>query len=247
MKTAICFYGIVGGTDGKDGAGTVIPFEECYKTYKKHIIDINNADVFIHTWSTEVEKGVVDLYKPKKHKFQKQIRFSASKNTHRSLSRWHSTKEVLELKKAYERENNFKYDCVMLLRFDVQWFVDVDFSKYDLNHLHASNWNRPDRNPRHKNYKELPSTKTNNSLKVNGFSDLWFFSNSKIMDEFASVYGGVKAGRYKYSQHYSAWDHFCQHGYSREDFRFVFYRFFDFELYRFYVLRNFWKKGDGKL
>ena len=32
MKTAICLYEIVGGTDGKNGVGGNIPFEKCYES-----------------------------------------------------------------------------------------------------------------------------------------------------------------------------------------------------------------------
>ena len=66
MKTAICFYGIVGGTEGKNGSGEYIPYEKCYESYKKHIIDINNSDIFIYSWSEDIKDEIVDLYKPKK-------------------------------------------------------------------------------------------------------------------------------------------------------------------------------------
>ena len=245
MKTAICLYGIIGGTSGKDSRGRNIPFEECYKTYKKHLIDVNDADVFIHSWSIEVEKELVNLCKPKKHQFQKQIDFHMrnSANIHRSRSRWYSTKRVLELKKEYEREHNFIYDCVMVVRMDLLFFTDFDFSKFDLKYFYASNWNIPDRMPKHP---DVEASRTNNSLKVDGFLDIWFFSNSKMMDEFTKIYDGVTCNKYRFSQHYSAWDCLMDNGYSRNDLKYAFYRHFDYELYRFYVLRNFFAEGDGK-
>jgi hypothetical protein len=187
----------------------------------------------------------VSLYKPKKYEFQKQINFrmQGSKNIHRSRSRWYSTKRVLELKKEYEQEHGFIYDCVMLARMDILFFVDFDFSKFDLRYLHASNWNVPDRTPKRPDVK---STKINKSLEVDGFLDIWFFSNSRLMDEFTKIYKGVTRSRYRFSQHYSAWDCLMDNGYNRNNFRYVFYRHFDYELYRFYILRNFYAEGDGK-
>ena len=75
MRVAICLYGLVGGKDGKDGSGEDIPFKKCYDRYKKHIFDINETDVFIHSWSQHLEDDIVDLYKPKLYQFQKQKMF----------------------------------------------------------------------------------------------------------------------------------------------------------------------------
>lgn len=238
MRVAVCLYGIVGGKGGKDGKGGNIPFEECYETQQKHIIGINNADVFIHSWSQDVEKEIIDLYKPKKCKFQEQIKFKYNAGAqkqrdegYRSLSRWYSTMESIKLKQDYEKENNFKYDCVMLMRFDILFFVDFNFSKYDLKYLYASNWNTPQGLPKRPYIK---ADRVNRSLTRPGFLDLWFFSNSKIMDEFAKVYNGVEKREYVMFQHKSAWDHLIKNGYTKKDFKYIFYRHFDFEVYRWH-------------
>lgn len=238
MRSAICLYGIIGGKGGKGGKGGNVPFEECYTTQKNHIIGINDADVFIHSWSQDVEKEIIGLYKPKRHQFQEQIEFNYPAGSlkdreigYRSLSRWYSTKRVLEIKKEYELENNFVYDCVMALRFDLLFFVDFDFLKYDLRYLHAANWNTPQGLPKRP---QIKADKINRSLNRDGFLDLWFFSNSKTMDEFTKVYEGVKSKKYSISQHKALWDHLVQNGYSKKDFRYIFYRHFDFEVYRWH-------------
>ena len=106
MRSAICLYGLVGGTEGKNGLGTDIPFEKCYDTYKKHIIDINDADIFIHSWSINVRNELTSLYKPKKCKFEEQIQFKyknpkQQEQGFRSLSKWYSLREAIRLKKEY--------------------------------------------------------------------------------------------------------------------------------------------------
>lgn len=247
MRSAICLYGIVGGTEGKAGAGENIPFEECYKTYKKHIIDINNSDVFIHSWSTDVEKELISLYKPKKHLFQENMEFEyKSENPKhqeqgfRSLSKWYSLKQAIELKKQYEKENGFEYDCVMLTRFDTLFFTDLDFSKCDLSCLYVPNFNTPD------GWGEDPTAKPdkiNRSEHIHGLSDMWYFSNSKIINEFCKIYDGVKDLRYRRSQHKAAWDCFLDLGYKRDIIKYILYRHYDFELYR-WRLGNLYSKGD---
>lgn len=247
MKIALCLYGLVGGKGGKDGAGEDIPFEKCYENYKKHIIDRNDVDIFVHSWSQHLEDEIIDLYKPVMCKFQKQKMFEKeidmpariTKVPHdnrkeyrfRSLSRWYSVKQVLDLKALYELNNNFKYDCVMITRFDTLFFVDMDFSKYNLRYLYASHWNSPQDSPYNPGKK---ADRINRSERANAFLDMWFFSNSTIMDIFAKVYEGVRDGQYDTWQHRSAWECLVDNGYNRENFRYIFYRHFDFELYRWY-------------
>lgn len=253
MKSAVCLYGVVGGIEGKNGSGGNIPFEKCYETYKKHIIDVNNADVFIHSWSIDVEDSLVNLYKPNKYKIQEQIPFEYKiipenkrlreihkDQGYRSLSKWYSLKKVIELKKEYEFEHGFEYDCVMLTRFDTLFFVDLDFSKCDLTCLCVPHFNNPDGLGHNLTIKP---DRINMSETRYGFSDMWYLSNSKIIDEFIKIYSGVDSGKYRISQHKAAWDLFFGLGYDRSFFRYYLYRHYDFELYR-WVIGNLFSKGD---
>jgi len=255
MRTAICLYGLVGGKSGKDGSGEDIPFEKCYASYKKHIIDINNADVFIHSWSQHLEDDITDLYKPKLYQFQKQKMFekeidmparitkvppeNRKSYRFRSLSRWYSVKQVLKLKSEYEYKNGFQYDCVMITRFDTLFFVDLDFNNYKLEYLYAPHWNSPQNSPYNPGKK---ADRINRSERTNAFLDMWFFSNSTIMDVFAKIYDGIRDGKYDTWQHRSAWDCLIDNGYSRKNFKYIFYRYFDFELYRWYKELSYDKK-----
>ena len=149
MRTAICFNGLVGSTHGKshDLQGD---FKKCFEIssplYREHIIDKNDTDVFVHSWSTVLENEIINTYKPKKHLIEPQIIFDIptyvggdDNRTQSHYSRWCSAKKVIDLKNEYEKENNFKYDCVMLARFDLAWQSDLIFDEHDHKYLTTRN------------------------------------------------------------------------------------------------------------
>jgi hypothetical protein len=53
-------------------------------------------------------------------------------------SRFYSSKKSLELKMLYEEKNGFKYDFVMLLRFDLQFYTEINFCSYNNNMFYAA-------------------------------------------------------------------------------------------------------------
>ena len=109
------------------------------------------------------------------------------------------------------------------------FFVDLCFNTYDLKYFYVSHWNSPhltSYNP------GKCSDKINRSERINAFLDMWFFSNSTTMDIIAKTYDGVRDGKFDTWQHRSAWDCLAANGYSKKHFRFILYRHFDFEMYR---------------
>jgi len=223
MKIAYCIYGKIGGSKGKDGAGGRSDeiLDLSYSHLKEHVINKNDSiDFFIHSWSTDQEKEIRSLYNPKLCKFEDQIHFKVPKfvasgsarndpnriNNH--YSRWYSTKKVVELKKSYEDKHKFRYDCVMLSRFDIAWQKDLVFSEYDMNFFHAAYLcfyyiknKRLDPMEFWKNrdyYKRLPIRHTHHKgypKKKNtwGLWDNWFFSNSNNMDKFAGLFDDISS------------------------------------------------------
>ena len=180
MKIAVCFCGNVGAFYSNKKQyilGGDIDYRIGYEHWKKYIFDVNDVDVFMHNWSIKYTDGLVDTYKPKKHLIEKQIDFGsvgadASGTTRKEfmISRWYSAKESIRLKREYERENNIKYDLVVLARIDWAWIKEVDFSLYEDTSLFysPSNDNFNISNPR--------------------LDDWIFFSNSKNMDNFSELY-----------------------------------------------------------
>ena len=119
MRVALLLSGIVGNMYTRKATYEWeghVDFRISHHFFKKHIIDANDqVDVFMHCWDTHFEEELVELYKPKKSKFEKQIIFDENHiRRHYIESRWYSAKQVTKLKKEYEMENGFKYDVVMV-------------------------------------------------------------------------------------------------------------------------------------
>ena len=177
MKVALCLSGLTGGSAGKDGKGESLDLIEPYNSVKENILDSNDVDVFMHSWSSESKSELIEIYKPKKYKFEEQIKFDEHHKKHIVKSRFYSNRKSLNLKKEYEIKNKFKYDWVMISRFDLVWFNKLIFDEYDNRYFYASNWND------NGSYGLGPYDRQTNA--GNGLLDLWFFSSSNNMDKFA--------------------------------------------------------------
>ena len=183
MKIAFCLHGVVGNLyfNKNQRLWTQdIDYRIGLEHYQKHLFNVNkNIDVFIHSWSTKYAEQLNNAYQPKKSLFQEQIDFQQSQKKLNFLkSRWYSTKAVVELKKAYEEDNGFVYDWVMLSRFDLALLSDLNFSNYDNKLFYAA---------RHAYVAERPG-QPEPSQTNNGFCDLFFFANSNNIDKFSKLY-----------------------------------------------------------
>jgi hypothetical protein len=221
-RVAYCLYGLSGGAKGKDGKGSDPEiFRLGHKHANKYILSKNNMDVFMHTWSVEYEEELKNLYKPVKAAFEPQVYFDVptwiqggrSSQNHESdglnahYSRWYSTKRVLELKKQYEKENGFKYDFVMITRFDIAWRKKFIFSQlspdkfYACRYCHCIStkkrkmsvvkyWHNRDSivpgTKLEKRYRNYPKGKSR------GLWDVWFIGSSGVMDSFATIYDDLE-------------------------------------------------------
>jgi|ETNmetMinimDraft_9_1059917.scaffolds.fasta_scaffold51039_1 hypothetical protein len=176
MKVALCLMGIVGSATDKYGLGQDIDYRIGHHFIKKHILDKNDVDVFIHSWSTEFKDKLVDIYKPKKHLIERQIDFGEDTLRYHSIkSRWYSNKKVVELKSEYEKENNFKYDFVMIYRFDCMFNKDVVFSEFDNKYFYNSHVDEC-----HKGHCHCEG--------MGMYADLWFFGNTDDINLFGELY-----------------------------------------------------------
>lgn len=144
-KLAIVFNGIVGGDTDRNGFGNPIDYKSCAKTISHNIIDVNDCDVFIHSWSVTQSGDLIRIYKPKKHLFEPQNAFSynltSQERVHpekgqafRTTSHYVSIKRGIQLKCQYEQEQGFRYKWVLIFRFDY-----IVLKKLDLNGLDNSN------------------------------------------------------------------------------------------------------------
>ena len=213
MKIAICFNDLVGSTKGKSEQ-LIGDFEKCFlissKLYGENIINKNNeVDIFVHSWSESMKDQILNTYRPKKWIIEKQKTFNTPdyiantgelrKQSHYSV--WYSRKKVVELKRQYEKEHGFKYDCVMLARFDLAWQTELLLESYDMDFFWTQNWPKKTLNGRmltdleywQKSDYNLPfKTEWYGYPKTkDGLLGMWFFSNSKNIDRFAEVYDNL--------------------------------------------------------
>jgi hypothetical protein len=215
MKTALCISGKIGNILGKSGYHSSDPrvLIKGFEHYKRHVIDKNDVDVFIHCWDEELKEETLNLYQPVAHKFEPQVYFdipdhvigdSQRKNNH--YSRWYSNMVVNNLREQYETENNFKYDFVMTTRFDLAFETDILFSDLDAESFYAGNWSavydgngndlfKGGRGPLYDILLKYPDAmrQLRYGLKgyphtQEGFLDLWFIANSKVSSEFFNLF-----------------------------------------------------------
>ena len=192
MRIALCFVGLTGSVDFGYGLGKPVDPRIAHHHHKKYIIDENkNVDVFIHSWSTEFKKMLIDLYQPKKYIIENQIDFGRDTIRNNStISRWYSTEMVSNLVGEYESENKFEYDWVMVYRLDHVFLTPLNFSKFDNNFIyfrHSNGLAAPQGFSHGYDNKKCTcyDKKGPHGLRL---YDAYAFSNSNNMKKFSSVY-----------------------------------------------------------
>lgn len=223
MKIAICFYGKTGGWGGKDSEG--IDPRLAAEHYQRNIIEPNNADVFIHSWSINHGDELIKLYQPRYCKFEKQIHFSNDFGTHIVRSRWYSTRESIQMAQGY--------DWIMSTRLDTAFFTPVNFANLNPGFIYAGHYNEPGTRI---DYTYVPLPKEirtrwfyfgmNIGRKKRGFIDQWFFGGGGLMQQFATLYENLH--KYDLHSHRAA----QQHIESFAEVKHVLWRGEDFKLIR---------------
>lgn len=182
--------------------------EKVFPSIKKLIVDPNNADVFIHSWydpssvgtkfdgavwageleaiRPDLDRIIVDLYKPTRYIFEVQRKFDISiynrqtidilenkQNLFTTKSMFYSIFRSNELKKEYEINNNFVYDYTIRCRFDIEFFNEINIDNYK-DMLDDNSIIMPD---------DIPSSAWNIAC-----NDNFAFGKSKVMDIYSSFY-----------------------------------------------------------
>ena len=192
MKIALCLHGYFTNAGGLDASRK--GFE-----YIQSKLSNYNIDTFIHSWDLENKNEITSLYNPTAEKFQQQYSFKdelkqfdqdwffqgessppgmyLTNTIYRGLSFMLSRKKSVQLKKDYENNNGFTYDCVIIARFDLgqrgketpQTYYATNFNFSDtlnMDFLYSAFWDQLN----------------------HGFADHWFFSNSKNIDILSEMY-----------------------------------------------------------
>lgn len=181
MKVALCLSGKVGGVKGKDGRGDIIDFELCYDHYKQHLLDRFDCDIFYHTWSIEQEKQLKDLYQPCAAKSEKQIQFSPPTRRFCLQSKWYSNRASTWMKRQHEHLHNFKYDWVIVSRFDLMLLRDIPLNEIDSGFLYLPNLALFPKHTKRPRWHIPP--KVNVSRDKNWLHDIYLIGNSRLIDK----------------------------------------------------------------
>ena len=196
MKLALCLHGKYNNrlstSSGDNGAQYIK--EVILDKYPDYEIDI-----FIHSWDVDLEKRITKVYQKflKKSVFEPQIDFrkimiesgiddqlfnlpngQQFRTCTNSLSFFYSRKRAIELKRSYEKEQNFKYDIVIASRFDLGQIdqyngshsykvSEINFNPtLDMSYIYSAMWDQ---------------------LNC-GYADQWFYSNSENINKIANLY-----------------------------------------------------------
>ena len=141
MKTAICL------------SGELRSIENCIEGWKEKILPkLGDYDTFYFTWDDDPDKEKLKylnqlnlkdiIIEPRKTFPEKMYALRKRKevNVQGLLRQTYCIKRSNQLKQKYEKEHNFKYDCVLRLRpdtFIVPDSVFPDVSSANLNELHV--------------------------------------------------------------------------------------------------------------
>lgn len=230
-KLAIIFNGIIGGDSGHNNLGNLIDFKSCAQTIIHNIISPNDADVFIHSWSVDQEKDLIDIYKPKKYTFEKQEMFgynitqeeaanSEVGQGFRVTSRYISVEKGMKLKQEYEQEQGFIYKWNLIFRLDY-----VVLTK-----LTPDNLNALDTNSIYIGYEPTWP----NIVHIQKLYDGFFFGHHSIMDLFYYLGTQMKNGiyaPYTNDAHYLMYIILLQR-FGADHIKYLYQRFKDFEVWR---------------
>ena len=204
MKVAVCLHGLARGSSVQaDGA-----FAENYSTLLKKI---SGADIFIHSWDEDIKRHLVKRFSPVDSFFESQKNFSEEISLFRgvqfhdntginqgdlfkTLSFLYSRKKSVQLKTQHEKNNNFKYDVVLVSRFD------VGYHKNGLNKTSHLNFDPAlDMSKIYQAYWDQTNA---------GASDHWFYSNSENINYLSTLYDKLP----EYLDTYSKYTNLCNRG-----------------------------------
>jgi hypothetical protein len=255
VKVAICFYGLIGGRADKSGKGVPLDPTIAYELNKKNLLENDDIDVFIHSWSHEFKDKLIELYQPKLSLIEPQIQFPQSKviSQNRDLSEKLSAvsqaikgKKTLKTYREESQKEAFRaysrwYSNKSVLELKSQYEKDNGFEydcvmvlRLDVGFYTSLDFNEYDMENFHASHWNDYPVKSNdftwnkkNHNTDKGFLDFWFFSNSKNMDRFGELYSKIE--NYHVCPHRSAYQHVKTF---TNKIEYTKYRWIDFEMIR---------------
>ncbi len=184
MKVALCLSGYIGNIN-KWMVGDEIDYNYGYKYIYNSILKQAEIDVFIHSWSVEHQEGLEELYKPVMSHFEPnkdfKLRGIVSKDelptpySFAVKSMWYSRKRSVEMVEEYEKQNDMKYDLVLLTRFDIALFKEFKFTEYDPSLIYIAG-------------PVMGQTLPNGTAIPYKINDMYFLANTENMKKVVGLY-----------------------------------------------------------
>lgn len=200
MRVGLCLKGkFVTETDKDIQGKTKKPgkyIKLAYEFLKRNLLSINEVDIFVHCWDGGFKEKIKEDYNPIRAKYDSEkivtdtyknprTRSREPKRLDRIMCNWYSTMASVDLLREYEIENNFKYDVVIITRFDAVLMKQLRFPIQDtsLNDTIYHSGPQPihGKGPNH-------CQRCNPALNTFELGDLYFFSNSDNMYYLSRIY-----------------------------------------------------------
>ena len=189
MKIALCLHGLFDSLTDTSSKGL-----DGYYHIKKNIIDNHDVDVYLHSWNSDNNKEIINLYNPTEFIFEDQLDFTEIINNRNInslnrftrppqnvLSHFYSIDKVFNL--LYS--SNKKYDVVIKSRFDLGR-INRDTSgpgKLNPYSVQCINFNQ-----------NITSDKiymANWQHFHMGPADMWFYGDYNTMKNFTTIFGDL--------------------------------------------------------
>lgn len=260
MKIAVCYYGGIGGLTFKDNIGGVVSPEKCFIPFKEKL-EKNNPDCefdyFVHSWSINQKKKILETINPLKFIIEPQIDFS--KEAYADSKLYFDLKDIrpnisLSLKKLfsksyYNKEKNnltkqkfrvysrwYSSQKVIELKrlYELKNGISYDYvflTRFDVFWHNILKFQDLDKNFF---YSSFWNTKSffgllNKNFDDRNFQDYWFISNSQMMDIFGTLYDNLP--NYYPTSHRASYQH-AKKMFGKENLSYILHLVKDYELYR---------------
>ena len=183
MRVAICLSGLIGFTR-KLGYGNAVNYKKTKFFFDKNLNHKGiKIDYFLHCWNEEYEKNLLELYEPKKALFEKPLdnKQSLPDRMFGTLSNNYSKKKVVSLKSTYEKEHNFKYEFVILTRFDVLILKPLYYEMLNNNKFYVAG-------PKKHHFENCKCLFCDDKNLNHHLNDFIFIGSSLDIDKFSLAY-----------------------------------------------------------
>jgi hypothetical protein len=189
QKVALCMRGAISKVKGRFEKSNdlycnseYVDYEKCYKSIVKHIllpnIELYDIDIFCHCWNVDLEENITKMYNPCRKSFENNQIYNdeinkkcVTSSDFGGISQALTIKKSIELMEEYELEKNIEYDMVILYRYDIFLWKDMNLSNYN---------------------------KLNDTIYVNAYADcngdFHFIMNSAVSKKFKNLYDSVELG-----------------------------------------------------